>query len=81
MAKADTSSRVETIAEECHCFTCGRRWKVVLDGKMGKIPEKYIEEYEAHVEDCIRKPKEAAEKRRQAIKDKQDAKRGYQKGG
>lgn len=53
----------ETIAEECKCYQCGRFWKIILDGKMGVIPEKYREEYEAHVEQCIRKPKEEAAKR------------------
>ena len=77
MAKTrQEEQRVETIAEECHCLKCGKRWKVILDGKMGMIPEKYIGEYEAHIYECVTKPKEEAEKRKKAIENKA---RGYKK--
>lgn len=78
MAKAGRQEeRIETIAEECHCLKCGHRWKVILDGRMGKIPEKYLAEYEAHIEECVRKPKEEAEKKRKAMLEKKD--RGFKK--
>lgn len=78
MAKATQGSdRIETIAEECHCFKCGKRWKVILDGKMGKIPEKYLPEYEAHIYECVTKPKEEAERRKKAILEQKE--RGFKK--